>query len=277
MFFGWYSDHIKWWYISCNAKKKTKPFWFKPLIFLFFSSTRCILLPVPHKAVIFDPLMQRHEMSYFLKLTAFMYSSYLYCISLFFLITRKAHWNPLSQSWLFFVRMSIRPFLEYCLRMIGLKVTFDMVSRSDCTLCHNNFLKHAMYFAHRLPGPLCSRGWLASKKKKRKIKNQKGKRAKLNARNRENTQMPGERKGKYKKSELGNYLVEFRLNLVIRLKTKWPPVVRVHIKCLCIFKCIVLISCPFSYYAECLLLHFLWLINYLKLQYFCMTKAKQQE
>lgn len=64
------------------------------------------------------------------------------------------------------------------------------------------------------------KGMIGFQKKKRKIKNQKGKRAKLNARNRENTQMPGERKGKYKKSELGNYLVEFRLNLVIRLKTK---------------------------------------------------------
>lgn len=58
-------------------------------------------------------------------------------------------------------------------------------------------------------------------------------------------------------SELGNYPIEFTLDLVMKLETKGPPIVRVVIKYLYIFKCIVLISCPFSYYADCLLLHFL--------------------
>lgn len=129
------------------------------------SSSWCILSPLPHKAVIFDPLMQGHEMSYFLKLIAFMYSSYLCHVSLFFLETQESHSNPLSQRWLFCM-YEHQTCLACCRRMKGLKVTSDTVSRSDCTLCHNHFLKLAVYFAHGLAGQLCSKGWLASKNRR---------------------------------------------------------------------------------------------------------------
>ena len=58
------------------------------------------------------------------------------------------------------------------------------------------------------------------------------------------------------KSELDNYPAEFRLDLFMSLKTEGPLLVSIVIKYLNIFKCIVLISCPCSYYADCLL-HFL--------------------
>lgn len=112
---------------------------FKSPIFSSMNSSWCILSPMPHKTVIFDPLMQGHEMSYFLKLIAFLYSSYLYHVSLFFLVTQKSHSNPLSQRWLFGM-CEHQTCLAYCRGMKGLKVTSDTASRSDCTLCHNHFL-----------------------------------------------------------------------------------------------------------------------------------------
>lgn len=60
-------------------------------------------------------------------------------------------------------------------------------------------------------------------------------RAKLNA-SRSNTQMPGKEKADTTKSELYNHHVELRPNLVIRLKTKGAPIVRVVIKYLHFFK-----------------------------------------
>lgn len=122
--------------------------------------------------IIFDSLMQGHEVLYFLKLVTFMYSSNLCHVSLFLLVTQEPHSNPLSQSWLFCV-YEHQMFLAYCLRMKGLKVTFNTVSRSHCTLCHNHFMKLALYFAHGLAGQLCSKAWLASKN--RRITNNVGK------------------------------------------------------------------------------------------------------
>lgn len=52
------------------------------------------------------------------------------------------------------------------------------------------------------------------------------------------------------KSELDNYPVEFRLDLVKRLKAKEPSIVRLLIKYFIVFKFIILISCPFSCYAN---------------------------
>lgn len=86
-------------YTSYNAKQKRK--FKKSPIFSSVSSSWSTLSPVPRKAIIFDLLMQGHEMSYFLKLIAFMYSSYLYRVSLFFLVTQESPSNPLSQNWLF--------------------------------------------------------------------------------------------------------------------------------------------------------------------------------
>lgn len=100
-----------------NRKEK-----FKSTIFSSMTSFWCILSPMPYKAVIFDPLMQGHEMSYFLKLIVFLYSSYLYHVSLFFLVSQGPHSNPLGQRCLLGVcERQTRP--ACCRGMAGLEVT----------------------------------------------------------------------------------------------------------------------------------------------------------
>jgi len=123
-------------------------------------------------------------------------------------------------------------FLEYCLRMIRLKVTFDC-SQGLIAQCAIIIFWSMLCIFHMdcLDSYVQGDDWLL-KKEKLKIK-----------RKREQTWMPGaekilrwqlKEKADATKSELDNYPIEFRLDLVMRLKTKVPPVVKAVIKYLCI-------------------------------------------